>query len=341
MKAPITVQTVTTDKEKAMIKKIWLATLATVIWLEPANALDLDLSVQPRFKTGVQYYEFDQKDFQGRTDDPQGRFTNTIGGLNFSDWMPFVSGGLTVFVDRFFVDFDVQYTFDGQDQSTFANQNFINGTGPFVPDSILQTNSQLNADFDRLEWAFTAGFEVFDNLVLFAGYKKANTKFSSRIDGNLNGFRASDLAQIPFLTGTFTGRLDMELEYDGPFVGASYNWRIKHGFLDGVLSFNFAAAFLEGTVGLELSNTVARTIDGSVTPIDFTGFGQNPFHGLVGDAIGYSFGVGWRGVTPIEGLTYSIGATGYTYQFESDVTSDFDETQVRLDFGIAYAFDLL
>jgi hypothetical protein len=325
-----------------MIKKICLAGLATVIWLEPANALDLNLSVQPRFKTGIQYYEFDQKDFQGRTDDPQGRFPNTIGGLNFSDWLPFVSGGLTIFVDRFFVDFDVQYSFDGKDQSTFANQNFIAGQGPFLPDSILQTNSTLNADFDRLEWAFTAGFEVIENLVLFAGYKKANTKFSSTLQGNLNGFQTRDLAQIPFLTGTFTGRLDMELDYDGPFVGASYNWRIKHGFLDGALSFNFAAAFLEGEVGLNLSNTVARTINGAVRPIDFTSLsGQNPFHGLVGDTTGFSFGVGWRGVTPIEGLTYSMGATGYIYEFESDVTADFTETQVRLDFGIAYAFDLL
>lgn len=322
-----------------MIKKIWLASLAVFIWLEPANALDLNLNVQPRFKTGVQYYEYEQENFQGPTRDPQGRFGNIVGGLKFNDWMPFVGGGLTFFVDRFFVDFDVQYTFDGQDQSDFANQSFISGAGPFAPDAVLQTNSQLNADFDRLEWAFTAGFEVIDNLVLFAGYKKANTEFSSTLHGNLNGFRARDLAQIPFLTGTFTGRLDMELEYDGPFVGASYNWRMKHGFLDGVLSFNFAAAFLEGTVGLELNNTVARTIDGAVKPINFTGFGQNPFHGLVGDATGYSFGVGWRGVTPIEGLTYSIGATGYTYEFESGDTANFNETQVRLDFGIAYAFD--
>jgi hypothetical protein len=323
-----------------MIKKIWLVGFVAIIWLEPANALDLNLTVQPRFKTGIQYYEFEQDSFQGRFDDPQGRFPNTIGSLDYSDWMPFVNGGLTVFMDRFFVDFDIQYSFDGQDQSTFSNQNFIEGNGPFLPDSILQTNSQLTADFERLEWAFTAGFEAIDNLVLFAGYKKANTKFSSTLQGNLNGFQARNLTQIPFLTGTFTGLLDMELEYDGPFVGASYNWRIQHGFLDGALSFNFAAAFLEGTVDLDLKNTVARTINGSVQPIDFTGFGQDPFQGLVGDTTGYSFGIGWRGMTAVNGLTYSVGATGYIYEFESDVTADFSETQVRLDFGIAYAFDI-
>ena len=175
--------------------------------------------------------------------------------------------------------------------------------------------------------------------MLFAGYKKANTKFTTSLQGNINGFTARDQSQIPFLTGTFTGQLDMELEYDGPFVGASYNWRIKHGFLDGVMSFNFAAAFLDGSVDLELRNTVARTVNGSVRPINFTGLSdQDPFHGLVGDTTGYSFGIGWRGITPLKGLTYSIGAMGYIYEFESDITADFEETQVRLDFGIAYAF---
>ena len=70
--------------------------------------------------------------------------------------------------------------------------------------------------------------------------------------------------------------------------------------------------------------------------------GRGSFSDLKGDAVAIALGLSWTGLTPVAGLTYSVGAYGYRYDFESDDsndTPDFAETQIRFDVGIAYAFD--
>lgn len=326
-----------------MKKILWVAMMVFSPLVE--SAMPLDFTVQPRFKTGVQFYEYQQKRLQTPARDPLRQFPNIQEELTFSDWLPFVGGGVSLFIDRFFVDFDVQYSFDGQDDANFSNQNFLSGGGPFSSGTVIRSDAIQSAEFDRLEWAVSAGFKVFDNLVLFAGYKKAKTDFTTDLKGHLNGFQASNMAPAPFLTGSYTGKLDLEFEYDGPFVGANYSWRIQQGFLDGVLSFNFAAAFLDGVTNLNFRDVVANTITGATVPLDFQSFsqtqGRGSFSNLKGDTTGFSFGVAWRGLTAVKGLTYSLGVSGYRYEFNSvdNNTPDFNETQVRLDFGIAYAFD--
>jgi hypothetical protein len=317
--------------------KIGTAILTAFIWLEPASALNL--SVQPRFKSGIQYYEYERESFQSVVQGSQGQFIESLGKAKIRNWLPFVSGGATVFIDRFFVDFNVQHSFDGKDSSDFNNQDFVAGGNSLPTDTIGRTSNTINANFDRLEWAISVGFEVYENLVLFAGYKQSSTDFKTNIDGNFNSFQASDMTPIPFLTGSYTGELDLELEYDGPFVGTSYNWRIQQGFMDGALSFNFAAAFLDGTVDLNFRNVVANTVSGG-TSFDFQSLSENQWKDVKGDSIGLSFGVAWRGLTPVSGLTYSMGVAGYRYEFDSNNSSDFNETQVRMDFGLAYAFDI-
>lgn len=112
------------------MKKIFCVTaflVIVVVFFKPANALDL--RIQPRFKTGIQFYEFEQEAFQFPARDSQGKYPNEQSRLAYSDWLPFVSGGATLFVNRFFVDFDVQYLFDGEAESDFISQTFITGSG--------------------------------------------------------------------------------------------------------------------------------------------------------------------------------------------------------------------
>ena len=332
-----------------MIKKTLLTIL--VVILVPQTVLGLDLGIQPRFKTGVQYYEYQQDAFQSPARDPRGIFPNMQSSFEYKDWLPYVGGGLTLFVDRFFIDFDVQHAFDGEDQTNTTQQNFLEGGGggpfsTFSTGTVLNQNTVNDTRFDRTEWAISAGFTVFDDFVLFAGYKHAETNFNTNLSGTISGLQASTSAPLPFLTGTFTGNLEQRFKYDGPFVGASYNWRVNHGFLDGTLAFNFAAAFMDGTVDLKFRDVVAKTQIGVTVPIDLQNIGNNQgrgtFTGLRGDSTGYSFGVAWRGFTPVDGLTYSLGVNGYLYKFDSkdSATPDFSETQVRMNFSLAYAFSI-
>ncbi len=316
-----------------MIKILWTVVLITTIWLEPATALDL--SIQPRFKSGIQYYEFEGDSVQLPARDLQGRFPDIQGEIKFNDWLPYVSGGATVFVDRLFVDFDVQYSFDGEDDFDFNNQQFLQGGNQFPNDSVFQSNNNLDADFERLDWAISVGFEVYDKLVLFAGYKRSKSDLSATIQGRS---QLNDLTPITLVSNAYTGDVDITLEYDGPFVGASYSWIVQKGFLDGALAFNFAAAFLDGKVDVNFGNIVTNNAAGQV-PFDVAAFIQQQGGSTKGDSIGFSFGATWRGLTPVEGLTYSMGASGYRYEFENNNSADFNETQARVDFGLAYAFD--
>ena len=101
--------------------------LTIVIYQVPANALNL--RVQPRFKTGIQFYEFEQPEFRSQAQDLEGKYEIFQSSIKYTDWLPFVSGGTTFFIDRFFVDVDVQYLFDGQADSSFESTNFVKGGG--------------------------------------------------------------------------------------------------------------------------------------------------------------------------------------------------------------------
>jgi len=323
---------------KSMINNILVTIflLTLVIFFESANAFDL--RIQPRFKSGIQFYEFEQKAFQFQARDTRGLYPNKQSKIEYSDWIPFVSGGTTLFVGRLFLDFDVQYLFNGQATSDFSSQTFIKGGSGLSTDIVLQNDSQLNADFDRFEWAVSAGFEVIDNLVLYGGYKYAETNHTSSIFGRMTSFQANNDITIPPLSGTTMGEVDIDFEYDGPFVGLNYNWKIKQGFLHGAFSFNFAVAFLESQTELDLSRVSVKSESGVITPLNFEvdERNDNQFKALNGDSTGYSVGIGWQGFTSIKNLTYIFGVTGYRYEFDGSETI---ENRVRLDFGLTYAFN--
>jgi len=325
-------------KIEKMLKNICITVflLAMLVFLQPANAFDL--RIQPRFKTGVEYYSYEQDAVEFSPRDSQGIFPNTQSRIEYSDWLPFVSGGGTIFADRFFVDFDVQYAFEGHAESDFKSQSFVGGGGELPNDAVFHNNGKLNAKFYRLAWAVSAGFEVVDNLILFGGYKYAKTSFTSAVHGDLTTFQASNQLNIPFLTGTTMGDAGIIFEYEGPFVGMNYNWRIHQGFMNGALSFNFAVAFLDSYTELDLSKLAVKSDSGGITSLDFQDGGNRglQFFSLDGDTTGYSFGVGWQGITSVKNLTYLMGVTGYRYEFKGDETI---ENRVRLNFGLSYGFD--
>ncbi|MEE9412108.1 MAG: hypothetical protein V3V22_03545 [Methylococcales bacterium] len=112
--------------------------------------------------------------------------------------------------------------------------------------------------------------------------------------------------------------------------------------LIGIISFQsaIALAFLDGQYDVEFGKIVTNNNADELLPFDIQGFVKQQADGnSKGDSIGFSFGVTWRGLTPVEGLTYSVGASGYRYEFDSNNAADFNETQARVDFGLAYAFN--
>ncbi len=322
-----------------MLKKTIFILIALSVFIAPANALDLRL--QPRFKTGTQYYEFEQPEYVA-----QGKFPNSQSGIKYSGWLPFVSGGATFFVDRFFVDVDVQYMFAGKGGSNFSGRNHTGDNNQLqaINHHVIEHNSWLDADFERFEWAVSAGFEVIDGLVVYGGYKHAKTNFKGNLNGSISGSQADSPNLInPFLTGTTAGSVDLDFEYDGPFVGFNYGWKVNQGLLDGVLSFNFAVAFLESKTRLDLSDVdIKHPITGeTLLPFDDLylldpSVEKSVFKGIGGSSTGYSFGLGWQGLTPVNGLSYLMGVNGYHYEFTGNKAI---ENSVRINFGLAYAFD--
>lgn len=331
-----------------------------VVTAFPAQALDF--VVEPRFETGAMWYEFDQ---EGDSRTVGGAFTlpsapieqepagpdfrvESFSGLKFSDVLPFVGGGATFFVNQFFVDVNAQYAFNGEDKSSFESTVFSIDRDSFSPDVFAQQElnfQDFDADFDRTEVAVSVGYALNENLAFFAGYKRAETNFDTRVSGIIrNDFCGSGGgSQVPCFTdrssGTFTEDVELDFEHDGPFIGVNFltnplSWR----FLNGALSGNMAVAFLEGTIEQEFKNGTKVDLDGVVSPL--RNAGREEFEG---DSIGLSAGVTWRGTTPVQGLSYSIGINGYTYRFDgegSDPRNNFRESLVNFKAGIAYLFDI-
>lgn len=320
--------------------------LGVIVTVMPQLVSAFEVTLQPRFKTGLIYYEYEQKAFQSVPRDPKGLFPNTTGELNFSDSLPFVGGGLTVFADRFFVDFNIQHAFDGEDNDSFRNSNFVTAN-EVVPADIVLTSDQLqDTEFDRTEGAISVGYRITDHIGLYVGYLKAETDFDTNISGGITSFQAADLSPNPFLSGSIRGKLDQKLKYNGSFVGTNLSMDVNKGFLVGVLSGNVSVAFLDGEVDLKFSDVSITDQFGTTLPLDLQGLQQEVgrgFTNLKGDTIALTLGFTWTGITPVAGLTYSMGAAGYRYDFDSDnnnLAPDFSETQLRFDVGIAYAFDL-
>lgn len=313
--------------------------LAALCASDQASALNLggvEVGIQPRVEAGLLYYEYQQDPVAV----PQLSIPNVQLDGNFSqeklrlkDTMPTISGGLTIFADRFFLDLSALTTLsDGEDSDTFEASQFGIGQGV----SFFRTRESLEVDFDRDEYAISLGYSVTEQLAVFAGYKWAKTDFQGSSNGSF-----SLLSSLGFGEGTFTVDQDFELEHDGPFVGVNYGFEVNAGFLEGALSFNFAAAFLEGDTnsnsqGGQLTLT---SVNGEPLPSPVVEEFEGTEIANEGETIGLTFGIGWRGFTPVENLTYAINVTGYKYDFDGeDESADFNESALAFKLGVGYAF---
>lgn len=321
------------------------------------NIREVEFNVQPRLETGLLYYDYQQDGLTATLASTAQQFGGNFvqESFRFKDTMFFVGGGLTAFVDRFFIDLSALTTLtDGEDGDSVAFSQFAEGAGGpgNFASAFLSTDADFNADFDRDEYAISLGYGVTEQLAVFAGYKWAKTDFKTEGEGSFGILATPDVVGVPPLDrdnfdGDFRAEVDFELEYDGPFVGINYGLDVNTGFLNGTLAFNFAAAFLDGDTDVKSDNQsfVVNTVDGVPIPPTDIDLAQPVSVEIDGDTVGLTFGVGWRGFTPINGLTYALNVSGYKYEFDagdSDIpggeAGNFDETAVTFKVGVAYAF---
>jgi hypothetical protein len=302
----------------------------------------------------------------------------TTSSRKFDDQLWTLSGGFTVFADRFFLDISAQGAFDGSDSDDITG-TFSLPTTAFQTGESQVSNGITNADFDREEYALSFGYAVTEHFSIYAGWKKSVTKFEEKRTGtyeltsqfyNTLGVVNADGEFVPVtdprsiwvgFEGSFTDKVEYDFDQDGPFLGAAYGWRFDgDGLLKGSLTANFAVAFLDGEFKDVKRTPVDSTLDsttlnGQEIPVvpgaesAFTDYATStiddqavlPF--FDGSTIGATFGVTWGGETNVEGLSYLLGVNAYSYNFDADNSSgvsggDVSETVVNFRAGIAYLF---
>lgn len=298
-----------------------------VPWLVPmADAVGADLTFQPRVDVGIANYSLnfgstaqffpDAEPFGPGLEVPLQTSTTK---LEFSDTLPTLSAGLTVFADRFYLDLLAQRAFNG----SVSDSNNIYTATPLLQSS---NRARYEGDMKRDDYAVALGYGVTDTVAVFAGWKWARTK--------LDGLRASGIERAIDGTplGVLEGGGDFKFKYDGPFVGAAIGWPVSIGALDGSVGLNVAVAFLDGKV----------TVSSGFNSLDGRPLSPGPaeIFDTTGKTIGTLIGLSWRGSTGVQSLSYTVGVNGYRYSFDADDTgkADISETFVQLKVGLAYAF---
>lgn len=361
------------------ISSLIVLSLSSSALLAPGfvKAIDVggtNIGIQPRLEVGAMYYDFTQgpvsvtnlSSFSAGNAQFGGNFTQS--SLEYTSTMPTLGAGLTFFVDRFFLDLSAQKAYNGGDSDTVTAsqyfQNIQNASGnsnlSAEVDYFGSGSNDYSSDFDRKEYAISIGYQITDQISLFGGYKHANTDFSNNGSGPFSMLftRHSDPGSgVLQLDGYSRSSFDTEFKYDGPFLGISYGLTIDLGYFKGGLSFNFAAASLDGEVNVSnrRGDFYVAYINGEPVPVapirDYAGaFGsdlanfaaqtlQSQFQSS-GDTLGLTFGVNWRGLTSVKNLTYTLAIVGYNYQFDADQAQypDITETAVNFRAGVAYAF---
>jgi hypothetical protein len=317
-----------------------------------------EVGFQPRVYGGAMYYKYEQDSIVStdtQLNPPEGAGVPTLQvatGTAFEAkaWFPIVGGGGTFFVDRFFVDVYAQHAFT---QSDSTNQEFFQANSTVAPtvaeSNFIEDRNRQDSDFDRTEWAVSAGYALTNNFSLFAGYRRADTDYDTKLTGQFTQDTIGTRG-IGRLTADTSADLRLEFEQDGPFVGFAYGLPLQQGVFDGVISFDFAVAFLDGEVTQKQTNVQFTNINGQ--PGNNMSQPESTAE-LDGDTVGLNLGLHWKGFTPVEGLSYLIDIVGHRYDFSADELTikqagqrdfkqrgevEFDEIAVSFRLGAAYAF---
>jgi len=221
--------------------------------------------------------------------------------------------GVTATLDKFYFDAYVAKSLEGSDDHTIAVDS----------DGILFTLPN-EWDVDVVDYAFTAGYNVWKTLAVYAGWKGHTTNMDAATNIPANWLGIQGLPAVPNAINW-----DVELQYNGPFIGASYGWQIGESNL---LSVNVAYAWMSGDLEMTLTSQWNPNIRESMSA-----------NGDDGDASGLTLGVSWKGMIT-DALGYTVSADWYKYSFDGftvqggTADQDIDEEAYSLRFTVSYAF---
>lgn len=318
-----------------MKKKIWtlvvcLLISSAVMGAGPIAAAQFEF--YPRLEAGIMAYKIQYEALSSTAlsmySQSSGR-NSTRDKVTYSDNLSFIGGGATFCINRLFIDLYGQYAFEGSDRQQASYSAFkenING------DAIFATMCyERKGTFDHTDYAIAVGYAISKEFSVFAGYKWANADMFFIADGLESFFFPEDPL---LLTGDNHLESDVEFKYEGPFVGVIQGWKINpHRFLKGVITAKVGVAYLNSKY---VSNQKAVFIGHYDKKIDH----NRQIDESKGDTWGFNFGIGWRGMTPIENLSYSLDIGGYRYSFDSNsaVLGTINESVVSYKAGICYVF---
>lgn len=244
-------------------KSAMLPLLSALSAASALPAVAADISIEPRISAGISYYSFDL----------EGEVVvgiNSVDEIEFNDALPFIGGGTTIAVDRFFVDVSGQYSFDGREDLGLD----VNAGGVEI------NNLEQDVDFDRIEAAVAVGYRVTNNFAGYVGYRYAFADF--------DGTGSLGVVAVDFTT---------EFEQRGPLVGATFI--VPKTILNGALVINGAVTFLDGELETRLDAQapladIAFDIDGDAIGLNGGLNWATPFSDRLrlvigGDVSSYSF----------------------------------------------------
>jgi len=316
-----------------------------ILFLSMTSLDAREITVRPRLNVGMMNYDFTQ---QAKVESSSAEGTAGIFPSATNQWSANVEPiilrtGFTLFVDRVFFDFDFQYAFEESTKTSFSTWGSIE-QGAFKglsADHLLRFDTQADLDFERTEFAVTLGYSLTDQLAIYAGYKRADNNTIFELRGKVLAVNANDLSINPDLKN-FSTELKQELDYQGPFLGATYTWNFNTPKLEGGLTGNIGVAFLNGRTNNQGLNDAQFSGDTGDFSVDAAAIDQPPFNigELDGDTVGVSLALSWNGFTPIDGLMYSVALNNYRYEFNDNNNKDFSIDILRLDAGFTFFFDL-
>lgn len=317
------------------------------------SAMARNISFQPRLDSGVMYYEFECEAFS-RTLRPVSNYTQSA--FKYSDYMPFLTVGGTLFINRFFLDLNGQYAFSGHDSTSMAESIYFwssyDADNNFMNSYYSACTYENSVNIDRHDIAVSLGYTLNRKLSIFAGYKWAETQFDETFDGPFTDRLYNQIDDteddLDYYSGYNWGQSTFKFNYYGPFIGFIQGWDFSDvRLLKGMLAANVAVAYLEGKVDNTYVNqhTSITCINGEQIPpeeVEPTGHNISGQRDTKGDALGLTVGISWRGMTALEGLSYSVGISAYRYEFDSEnkniIGRDINETAVTFKLGLAYLF---
>jgi hypothetical protein len=256
-------------------------------------------------------YAFEQKPAAYKN---AGGGLTTNKGLKLVSVMPFVGGGVTLFANRFFVDFYIQKAFSTSDTAT----------NPYETDKGSAWDVIVDSEFDREEYSLSAGYAVGNHWVFFGGYREAKTNFSDSLVVPEGGFIIQGEATELFANG----KRSLTFKQDGFFAGGAYALNVSE---HSVVTLNAALAVLDGKYNSGGDLELQRPGSQETLPVRLGDDND-------GSAVGLNLGAVWKGRIA-KSFSYMLGVNGYSYDFDAKNSgADVSESVLRFSAGISYQF---